>query len=95
MTAKSVCLRIKVAQLKYFGWKLPEYCNTWKCFTYSFEAEKQGDFFYITKKNSLKKQHCRGGLKVTSAETGNYFFVGLVLVKLMNNLCFLTRGPSW
>ena len=46
MTAKAVCLRIKVAQLKYFGWKLPEYCNTWKCFTYSFEAEKQGDFLF-------------------------------------------------
>ena len=26
---------------------LPEYCNTWKCFTYSLETEK-GDFFKIT-----------------------------------------------
>ena len=29
---------------------LPEYCNTWKCFTYSFETEK-GEF----KKKKIKK----------------------------------------
>ena len=31
--------------------RLPEYCNTWKCFTYSFEAEKEGDFLLLLKKN--------------------------------------------
>ena len=46
MTAKAMCLRIKVAQVNSLSvGKLSEYCNTWKCFTYSFEAEKQGDFF--------------------------------------------------
>ena len=45
----------------------------WKCFTYSFEAEKQGDFliYFLL---FFKKNHWRGGLKVTRAETGNYFF---------------------
>ena len=52
MTAKAMCLRIKVAQLNSpLVGKLPEYCNTWKCFTYSFEAEKQGEFFLNKKKN--------------------------------------------
>ena len=42
-----------------FGWKrnyrhtsylgLPAYCNTWKCFKYSFEAEKQGEFVFFIK----------------------------------------------
>ena len=48
MTAKAMCLRIKVAQLNSLSvGKLPKYCNTWKCFTYSFEAEKQGEFFFF------------------------------------------------
>ena len=48
MTAKAMWLRIKVAQLNSLSvGKLPEYCNTWKCFTYSFEAEKQGEFFSL------------------------------------------------
>ena len=44
MTAKAVCLSIKVAQLKSFGWKTTGILQ-WKCFKYSFEAEKQGEFF--------------------------------------------------
>ena len=32
---------------------LPEYCNTWKCFTYSFETEKMGGgnltYFFVKK----------------------------------------------
>ena len=64
MTAKAMRLRIKVAQLKSFAWKinliqtylvgLLEYCNSWKCFTYSFEAEKQGEFFFVLLKNKIK-----------------------------------------
>ena len=50
MTAKAVCLRIKVAQLKSFVRK------TTGILQYS-------EVFYIL----------RGGLKVTRAETGNYF----------------------
>ena len=38
-------ISIKVAQLKSFGWKIPEYCNT---FTYSFEAERQEDLFFFS-----------------------------------------------
>ena len=33
MTAKAMCLRINVAQLNIpLVGKLPEYCNTWKCY---------------------------------------------------------------
>ena len=38
-------ISIKVAQLKFSVGKLPEYCNT---FTYSFEAEKQEDLFFVS-----------------------------------------------
>ena len=41
MTAKAS----KLHNLSLLVGKLPEYCNTWKCFTYTFEAEKQGDLF--------------------------------------------------
>ena len=57
VTAKAMCLCIKVAQtvfrlekeLQAYLVLLPEYCNTWKCFTYSFEAEKHGEFFLLIK----------------------------------------------
>ena len=36
---------------------LPDYCNTWKCFTYSFETGK-GDFFvgFKKKKKTLTRR---------------------------------------
>ena len=64
MTAKAMCLHIKLHNWTFFRLEnklqtylvgLPEYCNTWKCFTYSFEAEKQGEFFLHLKNKNKNK----------------------------------------
>ena len=48
MTAKAVCLRIKVAQLKSFGWKNTGILQYLEVFYILFEAEKQG--FFLTRR---------------------------------------------
>ena len=91
MTAKAMCLSINVAhnwtvfrlenRLQAYLVGLPEYCNTWKCFTYSFEAERQGEFFcfnffYIENKpiDALVGSDARGDRKLL------FFFLALCIV---------------
>ena len=59
MTAKAMCVCASSCTIEVFRLEkklqaylvgLPEYCNTWECFTYCFEAEKQVEWVFLVKK---------------------------------------------